>query len=128
MSNAFFRFLMCLGETYVFPAGVSCVSVGGLSSDVTTSVCSSILSYLRTHSIRLFETVSGPLLEEVTESIGHFTALADLTEEMLWDDVGVSLMKNTVSHCTLRSDLQLLESAQLALRFRIDFLFIILIF
>ena len=84
-----FRFLMCLGETPVFPAGISCVSVGGLSSDVTTSVCSSILSYLRTHSIRQFETVSGPLLEEVTESIGHFTALADLTGEMLWDDVGV---------------------------------------
>ena len=77
---------MCLGETPVFPAGISCVSVGGLSSDVRTSVCS---SYLRTHSIRQFETVSGPLLEEVTESIGHFTALADLTEEMLWDDVGV---------------------------------------
>ena len=85
----FFRFLMCLGETPVFPAGVSCASVGELSSDVTTSVCLSILSYLRTHSIRQFESVSGPLLEEVTESVSHFTALADLTEEMLWDDIGV---------------------------------------
>ena len=85
----FFRFLMCLGETPVFPAGVSCASVGGLSSDVTTSVCSSILSYLKTHSVRQFESVSGPLLEDVVESTGHFTALADLTEEMLWDDVGV---------------------------------------
>ena len=80
---------MCLGETPVFPSGVRCASVGGLSSDVATSVCSSILSYLKTHSVRQFESVSGPLLQDVVESTGHFTDLADLTEEMLWDDVGV---------------------------------------
>ena len=80
---------MCLGEAPLFPAIVSCASVGGSSSDVTTNVCSSILSYLKTLSIRQFESVSGPLLEDVVESTGHFTALADLTEAMLWDDVGV---------------------------------------
>ena len=84
-----FRYLMCLGESSLLPASVSCVSVGELSSDVTTSVCSSILSYLEAHCIRHFESMSGPLLEDVVESTGRFTALADLTEEMLWDDVGV---------------------------------------
>ena len=65
------------------------MEVGQLSSDVTTSVCSSILSFLRSHSVRNYESVSGPLLEEVCESFGRFTAMSELTENMLWDDVGV---------------------------------------
>ena len=85
----FFRYLMCLSEAPLFPLDVSCVSVGGLSSDVTTSVCSSILSYLKTHSVRQFESVSGSLLEDIVESTSHFTDLSDLSEEMLSDDVGV---------------------------------------
>ena len=85
----FFRYLMCLSEAPLFPLDVSCASVGGLSSDVTTSVCSSILSYLKTHSVRQFESVSGPLLEDIVESTSHFTDLSELSEEMLWDDVGV---------------------------------------
>ena len=56
---------------------------------MTTNVCSSILSYLKTHSIRQFESVSGPLLEDIVESTTHFTDLSELSEEMLWDDVGV---------------------------------------
>ena len=66
-SQRFFRYFMCLSEAPLFPVNVSCASVGGLSSDVATSVCSSILSYLKTHSNRQFEGVSGPLLEDIVE-------------------------------------------------------------
>ena len=84
-----FRYLMCLNESPLLPMGASCLEVGQLSSDVTTSVCSSILSYLRSHSVRNFESVSGPILEEICESFGRFTVLSELSEDMLWDDVGV---------------------------------------
>ena len=84
-----FHYLMCLNESPLFPLNTSCVIVSRLTSDMTTSVCASILSYLNAHCIRNFESVSGPLLEEVLESSGRFTALTDLTEEMLWADVGV---------------------------------------
>ena len=83
------RYLMCLGEPAVFPLNVSCVGVGELSSNVTTSVCSSILSYLQSHHVRHYDSVSGPFLEEIAESTGRVMALADLTEDTLWDDVGV---------------------------------------
>ena len=84
-----FRYLMCLSESPLMPLSTGCVEVGQLSSDVTTSVCSSILSFLKSHSVRNYESVSGPLLEEVCESFGRFTATSELTENMLWDDVGV---------------------------------------
>ena len=60
-----FRYLMCLSESPLMPLSTGCVEVGQLSSDVTTSVCSSILSFLKSHSVRNYESVSGPLLEEV---------------------------------------------------------------
>ena len=82
-----FRYLMCLNESPLLPLG--CVQVGQLSSDVTTSVCSSILSFFKSHSVRNYEIVSGPLLDEVCESFGRLTVLPELTEDMLWDDVGV---------------------------------------
>ena len=88
-SQRLFRFLMCLGGSPLFPASLSCAGVGQLRANVTTSVCASILSFLKTHCIRRFESVSGPLLEEVVDAIGRFTVLSELTEEMLWDDVGV---------------------------------------
>ena len=84
-----FRYLMCLSESPLMPLSTGCVEVGQLSSDVTTSVCSSILSFLESHSVRNYESVRGPLLEEVCESFGRFTAMSELTENMLWDDVGV---------------------------------------
>ena len=39
------------------------------------------------------------LLEEKLESIGRFADLADFTEEMLWDDVGVVQLKFIASPC-----------------------------
>ena len=88
-SQRLFWFLMCLGGSPLFPANLSCVGVGQLHANATTSVCASILSFLKTHCIRHFESVSGPLLEEVVDAISRVTVLSELTEEMLWDDVGV---------------------------------------
>ena len=88
-SQRLFRFLMCLGGSPLFPGTLSCVGVGQLRANVTTSVCATILSFLKTHCVRQFESVSGPLVEEVVDAISRFTVLSELTEEMLWDDVGV---------------------------------------
>ena len=88
-SQRLFRFLMCLGGNPLFPANLSCTSVGLLRGNVTTSVCASILSFLKAHRVRHFERVSGPLLEEISDSMSRFTALAEMTEDMLWDDVGI---------------------------------------
>ena len=61
-----FRYLMCLNESPLLPLGTVCVEVGQLSSDVTTSVCSSISSFFKSHSVRNYESVSGPPLDEVS--------------------------------------------------------------
>ena len=84
-----FRALMCLNESPLFPLRTVCNHVGQLRSDITTSVCSSVLSFLKAHCIRTYESVSGPLLEELSEAIGRFTTQFDVSEDLLWDDVGV---------------------------------------
>ena len=53
-----FRYLMCLNESPLLPLGTGCVEVGQLRSDVTTSVCSSILSFFKSHSVRNFQWAS----------------------------------------------------------------------
>ena len=63
--------------------------VGQLPSDLTSSVCATILSYSKTHHFPNHESVSGPLLEEMVETNGWFADLTDFTEEMLWDDIGI---------------------------------------
>ena len=45
--------------------------------------------FLKAHCIRTYESVSGPLLEELSEAFGRFTTLSDVSEDLLWDDVGV---------------------------------------
>ena len=88
-SQRLFRFLMCLSGSPLFPANLSCVSVGLLRGKATTSVCASILSFLKSHCVRHFESVSSPLLEEIGDAMSRFTVLSEMTEEMLWDDVGI---------------------------------------
>ena len=63
--------------------------MGRLSGDVTSSVCATILSYLKAHQLRVYESVEGPLLDEVTEAIRRIVDLSGFTEELLWDDIGV---------------------------------------
>ena len=97
-----FRFLMCLNESPLFPLRTVCNHVGQLRSDITTSVCSSVLSFLKAHCIRTYESVSGPIMEELSESFGRFTTPSDVSEDMLWDDVGVVAAED---HCQSLYDL-----------------------
>ena len=60
-----------------------------MTSDLTNSVCATILSYLKTHHIRTYESVSGPLLEEVVEANVRIVDLTEFTEEKLWNDIGI---------------------------------------
>ena len=70
-SVRFLRFLLCLCESPQFPLETKCEGVGHLSGDVTRSVCATVLSYLKTHRLRVCESVGGPLLDEVSEAIGR---------------------------------------------------------
>ena len=88
-SVRFLRFLLCLCESPQFLLETKCVEVGRLSDDVTSSVCATVLSYLKAHQLRVYESVGGPLLDEVTEAIGRIVDLSGFTEELLWDDIGV---------------------------------------
>ena len=88
-SVRFLRFLLCLCESPQFPLETKCVQVGHLSSDVTSSVCATVVSYLKAHRIRLYESVEGPLLDEVSEAIGRIVDLSEFTEDLLWDDIGI---------------------------------------
>ena len=45
--------------------------------------------FMKAHRIRLYESVEGPLLDEVSEAVGRITDLSDFTEELLWDDIGI---------------------------------------
>ena len=85
----FLRFLLCLCEGPQFPLETKCVQVGHLSSDVTSSVCATVLSYLKAHRLRAYESVGGPLLDDVSEAIGRIVDLSEFTEDLLWDDIGI---------------------------------------
>ena len=37
----------------------------------------------------MYESVGGPLLDEVSEAIGRIVDLSDFTEVLLWDDIGI---------------------------------------
>ena len=88
-SRRLFRFLVFLSGSPLLPANLRCESVGLLRGNATTSVCASILSFLKAHCVRHYESVSGPLLEEVGDAMSRFAVLSEMTEEMLWDDVGI---------------------------------------
>ena len=52
-----------------------------------SNVCAVISGYLAASRVRSYGSVSGPLLEEVMESHRRLIDLAEITEEMLWDDI-----------------------------------------
>ena len=60
-SVRFLRFLLCLCESPQFPLETKCVEVGRLSGDVTSSVCATVLGYLKAHQLRVYESVGGPV-------------------------------------------------------------------
>ena len=48
-----------------------------------------VQGYLVANHIRSYGSVSGPLLEEIMESHRRVVDLNELTESMLWDDIGI---------------------------------------
>ena len=94
----FLRFLLCLCEGPQFPLETKCVQVGHLSSDVTSSVCATVLSYLKAHRLRAYESVGGPLLDDVSEAIGRIVDLSEFTEDLLWDDIGIVASEDNWRH------------------------------
>ena len=83
------RSIFCLDGGIQSNNTLLCDGVGHLSSDVMSGVCAIIVSYLSSSSIRSYESVSGPLLDEVAESHRRLVDLNGLTESMLWDDIGI---------------------------------------
>ena len=65
------------------------MAVGYLSSDVTSSIGATIFSYLKTDHIRAYESVSGPLFDELVEASGRIVDLSEFTKALLWDDIGI---------------------------------------
>ena len=83
------RSVLCLHGGVQSRSSLCCDGFGQLSSDVTSCVCAVILAYLSANHIQSYDSVSGPLLEEVTESHRRLVNLAELDEGMLWDDIGI---------------------------------------
>ena len=83
------RSVFCLDVGMQGSVNLCCDGIGHLSGDVTSGVCSVILGYLAASRIRSYESVSGPLLEEVVGSHRRLVDVSELSESMLWDDVGV---------------------------------------
>ena len=83
------RSVLCLDGGVQSRSSLCCDGFGQLSSDVTSCVCAVILAYLSANHIQSYDSVSGPLLEEVTESHRRLVNLAELDEGMLWDDIGI---------------------------------------
>ena len=48
-----------------------------------------MLSYLTSQNIRSIDSISGELLSETVDANKRLVELSDLTEESLWDDVGI---------------------------------------
>ena len=81
--------VMCLSGGVPNSTSVSCDGVGYLSTDVTSGVCAVILSYIVSNQVRSYGSVSGPLLEEVMDADRRLIDLSELTEGMMWDDIGI---------------------------------------
>ena len=81
--------VFCFGGGIQIPTNTSCDGIGHLFSDVISGVCAVILSYLVAHRVRIYGSASGPLLEEIMESHTRLVDLTELSEDMLWDDIGI---------------------------------------
>ena len=88
-SQSLLRLVFCLGGVVQSTCNTICEGIGHLPSDVMSCVCAVISGYLSANHVRSYGSVSGPLLEEVMESHRRLVDLSEITEGMLWDDVGI---------------------------------------
>ena len=88
-SQSLLQLVFCLGGVVQSTCNTICEGIGHLPSDVMSCVCAVISGYLSANHVRSYGSVSGPLLEEVMESHRRLVDLSEITEGMLWDDVGI---------------------------------------
>ena len=88
-SQNLLRSIFCLDGGSQNSNSLLCDGIGRLSDEITSGVCAVVHGYLAANHIRSFGSVSGPLQEEVMESHRRAVDLNELTESMLWDDIGI---------------------------------------
>ena len=88
-SQNLLRSIFCLDGRPQNSNSLLCGGIGHLSDEVTSGVCVVVQGYLVANHIRSYGSVSGPLLEEIMESHRRVVDLNELTESMLWDDIGI---------------------------------------
>ena len=88
-SQDLLRSVFCLDGGLQNSNSLLCDGIGHLSDEITSGVCAVVHGYLAANHIRSYGSVSGPLLEEVIESHRRAVDLNELTENMLWDDIGI---------------------------------------
>ena len=88
-SQNLLRSIFCLDGRPHNSNSLLCGGIGHLSDEVTSGVCDVVQGYLAANHIRSYGSVSGPLLEEIMESHQRVVDLNELTESMLWDDIGI---------------------------------------
>ena len=81
--------VFCLGGNVQSSSTTPCDGIGHLSTDVTSGVCAVILSYLVAHRVRRYGSVTGPKLNETMETHRRLVDLSELSEDTLWDDIGI---------------------------------------
>ena len=88
-AQSLLQLVFCLGGGVQSTCNIICEGIWHLPSDVMSCVCAVIYSYLSANHVRSYGSVSGPLLQEVMESHRRVVDLPEITEGMLWDDVGI---------------------------------------
>ena len=88
-SQNLLRSIFCLDGGVPSCNSYLCDGIGQLSSELTEGVCAVIHGYFSASNIRGYGSVSGPLLEEIMEAHRRIIDLTDLSESMLWDDIGI---------------------------------------
>ena len=88
-AQSLLQFVFCLGGGVQDTSNATWEGIGHRSSDVMSCICAVISGYLSANHVRSYGSVSEPLLEEVMESHRRLVDLAEITEDTLWDDVGI---------------------------------------
>ena len=88
-AQSLLQLVFCLGGGVQSTCNTICEGIGHLPSDVMSCVCAVTSGYWSANHVRSYGSVSGPLLEEVMESHRRVVDLSEITEGMLWDDVGI---------------------------------------
>ena len=98
-AQSLLQLVFCLGGGVQSTSNATWEGIGHLSSDVMSCICAVISGYLSASHVRSYGSVSEPTLEEVMEPHRRLVDLAEITEDMMWDDVGIVAEKIILSNC-----------------------------